>query len=716
MKLLRLCFLLLAAFLFISKILFAQDDKWRLISSAVKMEYKISDVCFGATGALYACGEFGIAKSVNRDTIWTVMPNKAGFISFSRIAVSSTGSIFIKPGSADCIIKSDDEGKNWDTVFKSKNLGALCFDKTGRLWTGSFYGELNYSDNSGADWNLISRNFGSWIREVRFNNKNDILVVSYNALFLKEAADTNWSKIYEGYLNTAAFVGNDTIFVSSSASKLSVSADKGKNWSEIVADYNCPSLASDSRGNLWGAEGVKGELGVSVSSDMGKTWKYTGCSHENGKLITYGKEVFFACQKGIFVYDESIVPFRGKNYFPLAIGNKWQRYNLTNYPLFKTHIEIDTLSVEADTIVNGYKYFLLKGYSFLNKDPKWLRYDSTENILYALYNDSDKVILNYNLFNHEVFSSFNFNRKIALDVDFHSGKKTVFNKEQNYAGFYYSMLPAYSGGHEELYYGGIGFGSIDLEYKPHGLPEVFSYYRIICAIVNEGDSTKVFRKQFAPIISYKPIDTLKNYEFTINVAVDHEFSYRNPAYPEVDNTFIDSVYLSGYFQKFDFQIPIERVAGEYVDSSVNFRVKYKLYETVLKNGYKFYYKITAKDKGLIPYYTSVPDTGYFCVDKNNVVNVKNDKLSEQYEFGLAQNYPNPFNPVTTIKYSVKRESLVELSLFNVLGQKIKNFFYGMKKPGEYEIVCDLNNLSSGIYFYRLNAGGYSETRKLILQK
>ena len=90
----------------------------------------------------------------------------------------------------------------------------------------------------------------------------------------------------------------------------------------------------------------------------------------------------------------------------------------------------------------------------------------------------------------------------------------------------------------------------------------------------------------------------------------------------------------------------------------------------------------------------------------------------QYEmnFNLSQNYPNPFNPITKIEYSISTRSKVMIDVYNVLGEKIKELINEEKPPGNYEIKFDGNNLSSGIYFYKLITRNYSQVKKMILLK
>jgi|GEM_PF-6751849 len=93
-------------------------------------------------------------------------------------------------------------------------------------------------------------------------------------------------------------------------------------------------------------------------------------------------------------------------------------------------------------------------------------------------------------------------------------------------------------------------------------------------------------------------------------------------------------------------------------------------------------------------------------DKNNL-----PKL-----FMLYQNYPNPFNPTTTIKYSVEEESLVSIRVYDILGDEVKTLVNSFKAPGNYEIKFNTSTLGSGIYFYRMQAGNFEETKKLVVLK
>lgn len=85
-------------------------------------------------------------------------------------------------------------------------------------------------------------------------------------------------------------------------------------------------------------------------------------------------------------------------------------------------------------------------------------------------------------------------------------------------------------------------------------------------------------------------------------------------------------------------------------------------------------------------------------------------------FALYPNYPNPFNPTTTIKFSIPNPQFVTLKVFDILGREVTTLVNEEKLPGNYEIQFDGSNLPSGVYFYRLQAGSFSDTKKFILLK
>ena len=85
-------------------------------------------------------------------------------------------------------------------------------------------------------------------------------------------------------------------------------------------------------------------------------------------------------------------------------------------------------------------------------------------------------------------------------------------------------------------------------------------------------------------------------------------------------------------------------------------------------------------------------------------------------FELGQNFPNPFNPVTNIEISVPVESNVNVVIYDIAGREVETLFNNELKAGVYKIDWNAANHPSGVYFYRMTAGKFTETRKMILLK
>ena len=92
----------------------------------------------------------------------------------------------------------------------------------------------------------------------------------------------------------------------------------------------------------------------------------------------------------------------------------------------------------------------------------------------------------------------------------------------------------------------------------------------------------------------------------------------------------------------------------------------------------------------------------------------NNQFIKSYE--LSQNYPNPFNPVTTIRYSIPRMNFTTIKVYNILGKEVVTLVNEEKSAGTYEIKFDASQLASGVYFYRIHSGEFTDNKKLILLK
>ena len=102
------------------------------------------------------------------------------------------------------------------------------------------------------------------------------------------------------------------------------------------------------------------------------------------------------------------------------------------------------------------------------------------------------------------------------------------------------------------------------------------------------------------------------------------------------------------------------------------------------------------------FYSPITDV----IESNEVIN----------KFSLSQNYPNPFNPSTALKYEIPKESYITLKVYDILGREVVTLVNQQQKTGYYEVDWNAVNNSSGIYFYKIQAGEFVATKKMILMK
>lgn len=150
------------------------------------------------------------------------------------------------------------------------------------------------------------------------------------------------------------------------------------------------------------------------------------------------------------------------------------------------------------------------------------------------------------------------------------------------------------------------------------------------------------------------------------------------------------------------------IGNKYIDTGV------ELNPPLGSEGQDVYYRITA----MISIYQESEPSNEVHIDARRIKRKETDGNDSQplLSYSLSQNYPNPFNPTTTISYSIKDVGLVELKVYDILGNEVAVLVNEQKASGNYSVKFDASNIPSGIYFYKLTSGNYTETKKLILVK
>jgi hypothetical protein len=186
--------------------------------------------------------------------------------------------------------------------------------------------------------------------------------------------------------------------------------------------------------------------------------------------------------------------------------------------------------------------------------------------------------------------------------------------------------------------------------------------------------------------------TIGNFAQDAQFTVKHNYRYVLVAYYHIQTIYLDSVYTI-----------YETFPGTISDTLI-YRVIPAFNPLA---GPPFYHFYTAN----IP--TRMDSVTLTCWDSTST-GIENTFTNLPTEFILRQNYPNPFNPSTCISFNIPTKSFVSLRIFDLIGREVATLVSEEMSAGSYSKQFNANTLPSGVYFYRLQAGLFTETKKLIL--
>src|SRR5690606_2618052 len=404
-----------------------------------------------------------------------------------------------------------------------------------------------------------------------------------------------------------------------------------------------------------------------------------------------------------------------QNWLPLEIGNTWQfkgKETFYSQGIYYYGYWLTEFEVTGDTIINGTRYF-----KYLSES---IRYSEEDKKIYVWYDNAERVHMDFTLIPGVSFLQFpipyNFN-SIFNNHEYHiatfqHGNTTLFGLPLNYKGFAFDTSDVGLVEYESARYA-ENFGVYYYSYTNENL---IRENTAIMAVLYDSLGNQInYTQNHKPQITLIPLTIVNSQNFNITFLVEHPHSNISWNF-----NFIDSVFLESFYQKNDSLIFNENILASRVPSSANYQVTALLDTNVLKDGFDFMYRIIAKDKGIIPGITNVPDSGYYKCTWDFGTGIK-DEIETPFYFSLSQNYPNQFNPTTSIKYRVGSTETVTLKVYDVLGREVATLVNEEKQPGVYEVEFSVGQdsspeLASGVYYYQLKTGNFVETKKLLLLK
>jgi photosystem II stability/assembly factor-like uncharacterized protein len=685
--------------LLISTVLFSQD-RWKKLNGPPGGEIK-RVVANGDT--LIAGGIGTIFYSFNKGEKW----QQSDF----RIKDGVLDFVFTHEGSvlAACqnwgIYKSDDF-INWRQINQSGRFRSLGKDDTGIIYAGTEYGQIYSSADNGENWVL------EFTTQRRINgflyNSGKLFVGGTQKILIK---DTSWRIIpfdsisawFDFFVDSS---GNIYTYVSP---YIFVSSDSGNTWvnqptgtffhnnSMYGCTFNNRIIGGFGDETGWFGDG----WGAAVSDDLGVTWRWSQSGLppkiSGYKLAVSGTDTYLATNAaGVFKSTD--------------FGDSWfeQNNGLNAAVVVRFIIDKDDIFYAASWS-NGLSKSTDKGktWTMINNGVSNVYFcsvvaDNNCNLMagseYGVYRSTDKgeswiqtSSVGNNSGNNLMIDSKNriycltYGSGLFRTTDLGNTWQRLDNNFNS--GYIFGLAID----RENNIYTGTGKGAV---YKS----------------TDDGLSwVKIFQSNAA----YASIADVKiSPDGIIFIACNREGVLRSTD-EGVNWTLVKN--NSGFMHYYPLEISNKGVIFT-VDSN------WKIYSSS-DNG-NIWEDITSNTKYLKVHSFTVDkyDNIYLATDESiwksntdTLTNVAEDDIKPK-EYFLSQNYPNPFNPSTTIKYSLAEAGRVTLSIYDLLGREVVKLIDEEKPSGEYEIKWNASGYPSGVYFLRMQAGEFSETRKFLLMK
>jgi photosystem II stability/assembly factor-like uncharacterized protein len=676
----------------------------------------------------------------------------------SSLAVDSKGDIFA--GTIwNGIYRSTDDGNSWqesnmgigpgdkwiasfavdrdDHIYAATHDGAIYFSSDGVTWTRKSSLGSNYpttealhinsegdifavtqsgfyrSGDGGDSWTGFSRDQSGnalYGYDVAIDGNDNIFISAGNGVFRSTDNGEHWMFLTTGingnYIRTLADDKNGILYAGSENMGIFRSSDSGASWIRInngLMDTSITCLAVDSSGHI-----IAGTMsnGIFISSNGGENWTGT-----QGK-IPYYPGCLIADSKGhIFIGTDG-----GGVYFTSDDGMNWIDIN---FGLQSSEVPLLFMSITGDIFACSRNGVCRSQDNGLN----WTQFNNELSGIGAttLLFPNDSVILAGT--GGGIYRSINNGQTWKLDEN-EMAQQNISSLALDHKG---TLFAGTSG---TLYTGNGVFRSTDngvswqevnngIEHKSINIIAVdlsdyifaASNWGNVYRSMNGGDTwADVSQDLYGDFIHIDEICIRDNGTIYLNNSsalfrsTNHGDNWERIgigySYPSI-LTFALDQHNSGVYASI-WQNQILRSFGD--TNSWN-----PVGE--LPQGAWIYSLLFAKNGNLL---AGSSHNGVYIANSSDLSAVKLASLPLIYS--LRQNYPNPFNSTTSVQYSVPSAGHVILKVYTVLGQEVQTLVEEQKSPGNYEAKFDGGTLVSGIYFYRLQAGSFSQTRKLVLLK
>ncbi|MDQ3019365.1 MAG: T9SS type A sorting domain-containing protein [Bacteroidota bacterium] len=671
----------------------------------------VYDIITGSTSFDFCITPAGIFRTSNNGDMWT----QSSPVTIKNLYVGSAdnqGNIFAATTNYTTLLyRSSDNGNTWQQRLDGGlDFNAVAASPNGTIFAGTFYmfsfhgqfiqdGDIFRSTDNGETWSAV--NFPSLaINALKVNSNGEVFAATTEGLFKSANNGASFGLIRNGSTGSIFINSQNHIFIQSLNSILR-STDNGSSWISIGSgnEIKMP-IAQDGVGNLY--TGYLGKLYKSI--DNGTSWNlfadFSGNSYHEVSSIRFksGGMIIVSTSKGIFRSDNNGVSWikanngiRDPQVRSIAVKNNTiftASYNSVSRSTDNGHSWIELNNglpsfLSAREIITGSSLNVFTNipgsglYRSVNNGNSWFPVQSLPpNISQLKAGAGNKIFITTE--NSSVFKSDD-NGNNWSNITSNLPDSILFSglslDEQNnlYVSFqrfsWFNPLKGISKSTDE----GITWNELNTEIAPEDM------------IIN---SQGIFFAKFGSAL-FKSINGGSNFA---QITSEQEYVIE---------------YTIGTSDQIFMHSANDKIYK--ISKSVDNGQTWTEHTGILEN--QLIYDLKFDDNSQL---LAATQSGLYRLESPTIVTQTGNNLPAK--FLLIQNYPNPFNPNTIINYELGITNYVTLKIYDALGKVVSTLVNQKQNAGTYKVEFDGASFSSGVYFYRLDAGNFSDTKRMVLIK
>jgi photosystem II stability/assembly factor-like uncharacterized protein len=605
----------------------------------------------------------GVYRTTDGGQIWIAPSNGENLAVLSMVIDDS----YIFAGTVgNGVYRSSDNGVTWEqNISVFLGYGAMC--KSGNKVIASSSNYTLESTDHGENWNYITQLDGAEIFSY-YCDGDTIIAGGRNKIYKSIDNANNFTTINLnfpfGIVNIYSITAIEgTLFSATSYDGVYKSTDGGLNWSSANTGMGPKDVRAITATNVSTLISGTNYVGIYRSTDLGSSWNKSITGFLAGSsilsLLVSEPSVYAGTRDGIYrTYNN---------------GDSWMKMAGTNDTI--NHCTVwGMCEKDGDIYAGTFLQFNSTVYKSTDKGSTWSRSGT------GLPSDLSFI-----------FSMVTSGNNLIASTD-----EGIYYSSDDGANWNLANIPS-------IYIPSVAVGGGNYVYA--AVPSI-GVYR------SEDNGVNWIAVLQSPAIDYVEVAAIDNNAFAGSFFEGARYSSNNGSVWFISNGFPSDASIFALGPVGDGMVLAGTdLAPSWIYASFDNGVSFSPYSEGL--GERASVEAFAVNDTFM--FAGTDDHGVWRRLLPGIVSVQAESEIPQ-DFYLAQNYPNPFNPTTTIKYSIVSEEFATLKVFNAIGEELLTLVSEVKPAGNYEVIFNAENLASGIYYYRLNAGEFSAIKKMILMK